>query len=80
MKQRDKFVRVTWEDSSSSTRIWKDSDSFKNDVNEKCTSVGYLVHADKQCVVVAAHKGSYDYAGAMRIPRRAVVKIQRLKL
>ena len=79
MSKKDILVRVEWEDSSSRSRIWNPVESLKEGANERCTSIGYLVHSDTECVVVAAHKGSYDYAGDMRIPKRAIVKMRRLK-
>lgn len=69
-----KFVRIEWEDSSSSVRIWNSEESLKSQKNSRCTSVGYLVHEDKHCVVVAGHRGEGDFAGDMRIPKRCIIK------
>ena len=80
MSKRDTFVHVEWEDSSSRAHIWNDTEVLKTGTNQRCTSVGYLVHSDDQCVIVAAHKGEQDYAGDMRIPRRAIVKMRRVRL
>jgi hypothetical protein len=76
---REKFVRIEWVDSSSSSRIWNSRESLMAHDNERCVSIGYLVHEDKDCVVVAGHKGTHDFAGDMRIPKRAIVKRKNLK-
>ena len=69
-----KFVRVEWEDSSSMNRIWNTPDDYAKQKNSQCTSIGYLVHEDETCVVVASHKGEGDFGGGMRIPKRAIIK------
>jgi len=69
-----KMIRIEWEDSSSSSRIWNTVEKLKSFSNARCISVGFLVHEDDTCVVIAGHKGEEDYAGEMRIPKRSIVK------
>lgn len=70
-----KLVRVEWEDSSSSSRVWNTKEYLSTGGNQRCVSVGFLVHEDKDCVVIAGHMGLNDrpdFAGDMRIPKSAI--------
>jgi hypothetical protein len=72
-----KVVRVEWEDSSSTRRVWHSREELAGMTNQKCTSIGFLVHEDDHCVIVAAHKGDEEYpdfSGDMRIPKSAIRK------
>ena len=77
------IVRVEWEDSSSTSRIWNSKEYLSTAKNQRCVSVGFLVHEDKDCVVIAGHMGlndTPDFAGDMRIPKSAIRKRKRIKL
>jgi hypothetical protein len=72
---------IEWEDSSVLPGIWNSASDLANETNHVCTSVGFLVHSDKDCVVVASHKGPHDdYAGAMRIPRRNILLMTKVEV
>ena len=75
------LVRIEWEDSSSTSRVWNTQEYLSSAKNQRCVSVGFLVHEDKECVVVAGHMGMDEYpdfAGDMRIPKSAIRKRRRL--
>lgn len=73
-----KVVKVEWEDSSSTNRIWNSKEFLINQSNQKISSIGYLIHEDASCVIIASHRGldhgREDYAGEMRIPKGAIKK------
>lgn len=74
-------VRVEWEDSSSSSRVWNSQESLAAQKDQRCLSVGFLVHEDSDCVVIAGHAGLSefpDFAGDMRIPKSAIRKRKHL--
>lgn len=76
------IVRVEWEDSSSTSRIWNSKEYLSSAKNQRCVSIGFLVHEDKDCVVIAGHMGvndQPDFAGDMRIPKTAIRKRKRIK-
>lgn len=80
MMKKAPLVYVEWEDSSSLGSVWNTSERLKDDTNLVCTSLGYLVHEDDGCVVVAGHRGEHQYAGDIRIPKRAILRRRRVKL
>lgn len=76
-----KLFRVEWEDSSSFSRVWNSKESLSASKNQRCVSVGFLVHEDKDCVVIAGHMGlneQPDFAGDMRIPKSAIRSRRRM--
>jgi len=76
------IIRVEWEDSSSTNRVWNQKDFLVEQKNQRCTSIGFLVHEDEHCVVIAGHMGMGehpDFAGDMRIPKSAIRKRKRVK-
>jgi hypothetical protein len=77
-----KVIRIEWEDSSSTSGVWHGEEYLKSTTNQKCTSIGFLVHEDEHCVIVAGHKGDDkrpDFAGDMRIPKSAIRKRKYLR-
>lgn len=80
---RRQVLQVEWEDSSSSSRIWNSGDALASSKNQRCMSIGFLVHEDEHCVVLAGHMAVSEYpdfAGDMRIPKSAIRKRRRMKL
>lgn len=76
------IVMVEWEDSSSTNRVWNEEAYLSKQKNQRCTSVGFLVHEDKHCVVIAGHMGMSehpDFAGDMQIPKSAIRKRRKVK-
>jgi hypothetical protein len=77
------IIRVEWEDSSSTSRVWNQGEYLAKQTNQRCVSIGFLVHEDESCVVIAGHMGideCPDFAGDMRIPKSAIIKRKRVKL
>ena len=75
-----KVVRIEWEDSSSTNRVWNSKEFLANQTNQRISSIGYLIHEDSSCVIVSSHRGLVDdhgredYAGEMRIPKGCIKK------
>lgn len=78
-KQNFPLVEISWLDSSSFTG-WQ---SKPESALLECWSAGYLVHKDKNSIVIALNcssKASNNAFGdTMTIPRKVVTKIRRLK-
>lgn len=75
-------IQIEWEDSSSTSRVWNTKDYLAGQTNQRCMSIGFLVHEDEHCVVLAGHMGLHDcpdFAGDMRIPKSAIRKRKRVK-
>ena len=75
-------IQVEWEDSSSTSRVWKEGKYLASLKNQRCLSIGFLVHEDDSCVVIAGHMGldeHPDFAGDMRIPKSAIRKRKKVK-
>ena len=77
------IIQVEWEDSSSTNRVWNQGDYLAKQKNQRCMSIGFLVHEDEHCVVIAGHMGldeHPDFSGDMRIPKSAIRKRKKVKL
>lgn len=80
-----KLVAVDWIDSSSSNG-WIDMPNRDFRLNLKCSSVGYLVHEEKDRVRVSAsiafdNNGNADqFNNTITIPRVAIQRIRKVKL
>jgi hypothetical protein len=77
---RPRLVLIEWEDSHYKP-------GWSRDLGEgqltpvRCTSVGWLLHDDKNAKTIASHISDEDEpqtCGAMTIPARAILKIRRL--
>ena len=80
---KDKRVKVSWIDIVSNPE-WVDSEKVKKQSYSKCESIGYLLHKDKDNVIIyPCH--SFDEDGEMEIgnytifPRCVVKKIEVIK-
>ena len=80
MSKKHPLVYIEWEDSSASGGVWNGIERLAKMKNQRCTSIGYLVHEDRDCVVVAGHKGGFDFSGDMRIPKRSILRKKRIRL
>lgn len=70
-----KIVEVLWVDSSmEGGRVWHCMENLKASKLVAVCSVGFLIHEDKHSLTIAAHVGGSDAAGAMKIPKGAVVR------
>ena len=72
--KKDKIVYVEWVDSSSLRGVWHGVSEIIESGDVICRSVGYLVHEDDKALTIAAHKGTSDFAGEMRIPKGCIRK------
>ena len=80
---KDKRVKVSWIDIVSNPE-WVDSEKVKKQSYSKCESIGYLLHKEKDKVIIyPCH--SFDEDGEMEIgnytifPRCVVKKIEVIK-
>jgi hypothetical protein len=83
------LVYIEWEDSYGCSSEWTDIREC-NVPEQRCVSVGFLIHADKQRVVVVPHLSlprddgddcgdpRQDGCGDMTIPRSAIRRIRTL--
>lgn len=77
------IVLVEWEDATN-VGPWhdiEDAAAFDDpEIDYHCTSVGYLIRDDEQCVVVASRAtGDFKQVGLFeRIPRGMVYRVTRL--
>ena len=77
-KEPGKLVHVTWRDSSQS-HGWQDEGSARDCGPSICSSVGWIMRDDKDCLVLAASWSSGMVNDVTGIPRASVVKVRQLK-
>lgn len=75
-----KMVRVYWTDAHNASGAWhtqEEAMEFVKDNNFQCSNVGFLVHVDKDCVLIASRTtNSGDQVGLIeRIPRRMIERV-----
>ena len=80
MTKQKKAIYIEWVDSISTTgNVWVTTDSIKRQGIDRCTTIGFVVHEDKESVTVA---NSFDgqaferqhVSGDMTIPKCAIRK------
>ena len=77
------LVIVEWQDSSQPVGTWQWADDYAEPEIVVCKSVGYLIGDTETAVALAPNLGDVtrdriQASGIMRIPRKAVVRIDRL--
>lgn len=80
---KHKILQVEWVDSSSTNRVWNQVDWLAKQSIQRCMSIGFLVHEDASCIVLAGHKGlddNTDFAGDMLIPKSSIRRRRTIKL
>ena len=79
-----KLVEIEWVDSSNAAGgTWHHKDDIDHGKNLSCRSVGWMLHDQKEYIVIVAHQsfGNADgslrqVGGDMTIPRCAITKIR----
>jgi len=77
--QIEPAVLLEWEDSQSLIyNVWNDKADIVNQECPRIATIGFVLHEDKEKIIVAASKGGDQASGDMVIPKSAIRKRRRL--
>ena len=72
-----KKVEITWSDTSASTG-WYHRESLATQKCVVCKSIGYLVHKDKERVVLSGMMGDEEFNSIQYIPKGCIKEIRQI--
>ena len=74
-----RIVLVEWLDSRIYLGTWQEEDCAKEMPLSHCSSVGYLLHKDKDKMMLVTSCGNGDVQGTLAIPVKAIKSVKVLR-